>query len=477
MLTVQSIFFRLNIGRLFGSVALLAATLLGLAIPSFAVGRSTLSTQTFTISGQVTDGFGNAVSNATVILSGAQSGTTASDSNGNYSFPNLQAGGNYNLGASFSGWRDTISFSVSVNNLSSDVTQNLRIVFFSDFRVTVKDASGVGIASVGIRINNGPYVFAQTNSFGVANIGVGIPIINSPPATFQPEKVGYSFNPPSITLSTGNSTQSVNFTGTVQVNQIDDARTFVRQQYLDFLNRAPDQSGWDFWTNTITSCGNDQQCIDVRRINASAAFFLSIEFQETGYLVYRFYEGSFGNLNGLPVPIKFNEFLPDATEIGQGVVVGQPGWETLLESNKQAFASKFVQRSRFTSAFDPSLTPAQFVDQMFTNAGVTLTLAERNAVIAEFGSATTTADVAARSRALRDVAENSTLKSQEFNRAFVLMQYFGYLRRNPNDAPDSDFTGYNFWLTKLNQFNGNFVNADMVKAFITSSEYRQRFGP
>ncbi|HVS21785.1 MAG TPA: hypothetical protein VHD88_08040 [Pyrinomonadaceae bacterium] len=59
----------------------------------------------------------------------------------------------------------------------------------------------------------------------------------------------------------------------------------------------------------------------------------------------------------------------------------------------------------------------------------------------------------------------------------VLMQYFGYLRRNPNDTPDPDYTGYDFWLTKLNQFNGNFINAEMVKAFITSIEYRQRFGP
>jgi hypothetical protein len=302
-------------------------------------------------------------------------------------------------------------------------------------------------------------------------------MINSPPATFQPEKAGYTFSPPSITLNTGNSTQSVNFTGTVQLNPIDDARTFVRQQYLDFLNRSPDQSGWDFWTNTITSCGNDQQCIAVRRINASAAFFLSIEFQETSYLVYRFYKASFGDLAGTPAPITFNEFLPDATAIGQNVIVGQASWETLLESNKQAFASEFVQRSRFTSAFSPSLTPAQFVDQLFTNAGVSPTPSDRNAVVAEFGSATTSADVSARARALRDVAENSSLKSQEFNRAFVLMQYFGYLRRNPKDAPDADFTGYNFWLAKLNQFNGNFVNAEMVKAFITSTEYRQRFGP
>ena len=53
----------------------------------------------------------------------------------------------------------------------------------------------------------------------------------------------------------------------------------------------------------------------------------------------------------------------------------------------------------------------------------------------------------------------------------------GYLRRNPNDAPDLDFSGYNFWLNKLNLFNGNFVNAEMVKAFINSGEYRHRSGP
>ena len=58
-----------------------------------------------------------------------------------------------------------------------------------------------------------------------------------------------------------------------------------------------------------------------------------------------------------------------------------------------------------------------------------------------------------------------------------LMQFFGYLRRNPNDPQDIDYTGYEFWLNKLNQFNGNFVAAEMVKAFITSTEYRQRFGP
>jgi hypothetical protein len=80
-----------------------------------------------------------------------------------------------------------------------------------------------------------------------------------------------------------------------------------------------------------------------------------------------------------------------------------------------------------------------------------------------------------RAQVLRAVAEDQDLRSAEFNRAFVLMQYFGYLRRNPNDPHDPDYSGYEFWLTKLNQFNGNFANAEMVKAFVTSGEYRQRF--
>jgi hypothetical protein len=80
-----------------------------------------------------------------------------------------------------------------------------------------------------------------------------------------------------------------------------------------------------------------------------------------------------------------------------------------------------------------------------------------------------------RAQVLRAVAEDADLVNSEINRAFVLMEFFGYLRRNPNDPQDSDYTGYDFWLSKLNQFNGNYVNAEMVKAFTTSIEYRQRF--
>jgi photosystem II stability/assembly factor-like uncharacterized protein len=271
-------------------------------------------------------------------------------------------------------------------------------------------------------------------------------------------------------------------------NPTDDAEVFVRQHYHDFLNREADTSGLAFWANQITECQQPGAAcsVEVRRINTSAAFFLSIEFQETGYLVERLYKSAYGDALGtsnfgathqLAVPVvRFSEFLPDTQQIGKDVVVGQTGWEQVLENNKVAFTQDFVSRSRFTTAYANTITPAQFVDALYLNAGVTPSASERMSVINEFAVAGNTADAAARARALRRVAQHTTLTQQETNKAFVLMQYFGYLRRNPNDVPDADYTGYDFWLTKLNEFNGNFVNAEMVKAFIVSSEYRQRFG-
>lgn len=260
-------------------------------------------------------------------------------------------------------------------------------------------------------------------------------------------------------------------------NAIEEPDFFTRQNYADFLNRQPDPSGLAFWSKQIATCGVNQSCAEVRRINVSAAFFLSIEFQETGYLVYRTYKAAYGNLPNAPVPLKLDEFLPDTQAIGQGVVVNAAGWEQQLANNKNAFFVDFVSRARFVNDYLTTMSPAQFVDALFSKAGVTPSIAERAAAINEFGAAIDTNNTAARARAVRRVAENPTLDQLEKNKAFVLMQYFGYLRRNPNDHPEAtlDFTGYNFWLTKLNQFNGNFVNADMVKAFITSSEYRQRF--
>ncbi|MDX6405775.1 MAG: hypothetical protein QOH70_3230, partial [Blastocatellia bacterium] len=297
-----------------------------------------------------------------------------------------------------------------------------------------------------------------------------------------------------VTLSnlTGSAVFGANTTATVRIddddlsapvsNPIDDSQNFVRQHYHDFLNREPDASGLAFWTNEINSCGSNQQCIDFKRVQVSAAFYLSIEFQDTGYLVERLYKSSYGDANGtstfngahsLTVPVvRFSEFLGDTQEIGQGVVVGAAGWPQALENNKAAFADKFVQRARFVAAFPLSMTPADFVDKLNLRAGGPLSQAERDQLVADL-----TSNAKTRAQVLRAVAEDQDLKNAEFNRAFVLMEYFGYLRRNPNTAQDTDYSGYDFWLTKLNQFNGNFQNSDMVKAFITSAEYRNRSGP
>jgi hypothetical protein len=260
-------------------------------------------------------------------------------------------------------------------------------------------------------------------------------------------------------------------------NPIDDASNYVGQHYHDFLNREADADGRAFWTNQITSCGSDQACIEIKRINVSAAYFRSIEFQETGYLVYRIYKAAYGNLPGAPVPLSYGEFLPDTQRISEGVVVNAPDWQLRLESNKQAFLAGFVARQRFSNGYPAAMTPDSFIGALYANAGVMPSASERAAAVNEFAGATDSSDQSARARALRRVAENSALTQQETNKAFVLMQYFGYLRRSPNDAPDLNYSGYNFWLGKLNEFDGNFIRAEMVKAFIVSGEYRQRFSP
>lgn len=231
--------------------------------------------------------------------------------------------------------------------------------------------------------------------------------------------------------------------------------------------------------NEIESCGTNQQCRELKRINVSAAFFLSIEFQETGYLICRIYKSAFGDGTSPTVPgtvpiIRLDEFLPDSQQVGRGVRVGIGDWQAQLQANKNALVAEFVQRQRFLTAFPLTMTPAQFVDKLNLNAGSVLSTTERSQLINELTNNNT---IAGRASVLGKVAEDPDLHQREFNRIFVLMQYYGYLRRNPNDPQDTNFGGWKFWLDKLNQFNGNFVSAEMVKAFITSIEYKQRFGP
>ncbi len=239
-------------------------------------------------------------------------------------------------------------------------------------------------------------------------------------------------------------------------NAIDVTSYMVRQHYIDFLDREPDPHGVDFWINQINNCGADSLCIEVNRIHVSAAFFLSIEFRQTGYFVYRLYRSSFGRM-----PSRL-ELIPDARAVAQGLIVRDPGWEDRLAASKAAFLQSWVQRPDFM-AYYSSLTNAQYVDALIANMGVAITSAERNRLVQDLASGASRASILGR------LVENQDFSDAELNPAFVLMQYLGYLGRDPDSA------GFIFWLNKLNEFNGDYGRAEMVRAFLTSAEYRNRF--
>jgi len=236
--------------------------------------------------------------------------------------------------------------------------------------------------------------------------------------------------------------------GALPPNPINDAQFFVRQHYLDFLDRQADPSGESYWTGLITQCGSGDLCIKAQRITVSAAFFIEQEFQDTGSFVYRFYKASYARRPS------YSEFVSDRSHVIGG---------SDLEANKQAFANAWVDRAAFLQEYPAAMTPSQYVNKLFDSAGLVPFTAERQQLINDMQNGKT------RAQALRDVTEISQFKTAEYNPSFVLMQYFGYLRR------DADQGGYDFWLNVLNNRAPNNYRG-MVCSFITSREYQERTG-
>jgi Tol biopolymer transport system component len=265
-------------------------------------------------------------------------------------------------------------------------------------------------------------------------------------------------------------------------NPIDNARFFVQQHYRDFLNRDPDAPGWDHWTGQITSCGNNPQCLGSRRDSTSAAFFLSPEFQVAANFIYRIYKGSLALGPGLGGRFPtYAEFIKDLQQTTLGIVVDNKLSPSAIETNRTTFADQFVLRAEFRNIYD-SLNNQQYVDKLFATTGIVPAAPERTALINGLGQG----GGETRASVLRKIVDGTRVTShgalefttrygkafydKEFDPSFVLMEYFGYLHRDPDDA------GFQFWLAKLRQY-GNWVDAEMVRAFVTSPEYRNRFGP
>jgi hypothetical protein len=320
----------------------------------------------------------------------------------------------------------------------------------------ITTAEGAGIAGTVINLSgsqtrktitdaNGNYHFDNVETNGFYSVA--------------PAHVNFAFSPFERSFSQlGNSTEAA-FTGAPisGENPLDTPEYFVRQHYLDFLGREPDEGGFNFWSDQILECGSDATCVERRTINVSAAYFLSIEFQQTGRLVDGLYRASYG------VRPQFAEFMPDTQTIARDVVVGRTGWEQLLAANKENLIDAWVQRPEFHAAYD-LLTNDRYVDALIEHTAISFTPSERDALVngLTFGTLT-------RAGVLQHIAEDVRFVAAKHNEAFVMMEYFGYLRRDP------DASGFQFWLNKLNEFDGNFERAEMVKAFLVSGEYRQRF--
>jgi len=232
------------------------------------------------------------------------------------------------------------------------------------------------------------------------------------------------------------------------VNPIDDPQFFVRQHYADFLNREPDLGGLAYWTNRIAECGSDARCINDRRIGVSGAFFVEPEFQETGYFVDRLYQASFGHHP------TFAQFNADRALLTVGAS---------LEASKQALAANWVERTAFKDAYSVTMSPDEFVNKLFDTANLRPYTTERQQLATDMRNGKSRAQV------LHEVIEIAEFKTRQYNPAFVLMQYFGYLRRNVDQG------GYDFWLDVLNNREPNNYRG-MICSFITSREYQERFG-
>jgi hypothetical protein len=145
-------------------------------------------------------------------------------------------------------------------------------------------------------------------------------------------------------------------------------------------------------------------------------------------------------------------------------VISRLNGATTSDTNaaKANFAADFALRNEFRATLD-ALTNAQYVDRLIANTGVTFT--NRDQQVAALDAMTKT-----RAQVLMEIVEDVRFvnNTTTFNRAFVLAEYFGYLRRNPETG------GFNAWLNFLTAHPGDFRT--MVNGFVNSAEYRMRFG-
>jgi hypothetical protein len=235
--------------------------------------------------------------------------------------------------------------------------------------------------------------------------------------------------------------------GTNQRITIDDSDFFIQQHYIDFLNRMPEPGGFQGWMDTLKNCtAGDIHC---DRVEVSSGFFRSTEFQGRGYFVFRFYSVALGRKPD------YVEFMPDLRRV-TGFITDQQ-----LEANKVAFINDFMARPAFHNKYDSTINnPTAYVDTLLQAAALPSHPSRAGWIAGLQNGTMTRADV------LRALAESSEVYQKFYNQAFVVMQYFGYLRRDPDIY-------YLDWIKTMDNNGGDY--RAMINGFVNSLEYRQRF--
>jgi YVTN family beta-propeller protein len=460
----------------------------------------------YTVSGRVTlSGAGDPLAGVTVTMSAGSAGSATSDAQGNYSFANVPGGASVTLtpakaNYTFAPAQQSITVDGDRPGVNFAATAAAATVQFG--QAEYQFSEGVGRAGLTIT-RSGNTSTGVSVTFQTVDDPAAVRCdntVNNHGAAYA--RCDYATTVDTITFATGETTKTVTVpiiddsfvegaetfqvrlldpqgaalgtpsTATVtildndspgQANPILSNDFFLRMQYLDFLSRDPEPDGFNAWLSTINNCPAGDQTCD--RVAVSANFFRSTEFQLKGLFVFKFYKVAFGRM-----PL-YSEIIPDMSS-----VTGSSTAE--LIAKKAAFTSAFTQRQEFRGLYD-QMTSQQFVDALMGRYGlqsiatinplspddsqaqrVTLT---RSVLVNQLTAGTLT-----RGQVVRAMADSNEVSSAEFNPAFVAMQYFGYLRRDPETG------GYNDWLRTINA-NPSDIHS-MVNGFVNSTEYRLRFG-
>ncbi len=181
------------------------------------------------------------------------------------------------------------------------------------------------------------------------------------------------------------------------------------------------------------------------------------QFKNWSQRLYRLHKATTGRMP------RFADFMPDMRAVASGVEVGLENQDPILEENLRRFAETWTQRAEFRAAFK-NKSNEQYVDQLYSNAGLTPDAQERAAFIEALNAERDT-----RAGVLLRVVDTRRFIEQEHYRSLVLLHYFGYLRRNPGDAPDRDMSGFDYWLNELERYGDT---ARLTEAFMASGEYQ-----